>query len=562
MTTADPPAPDRFPWTALALVALLGLAAGTYPIANTSIGWHVASGRWVLDHGAVPRSDPFTFTAEGRSWVDHEWLFQVLVAAAESLGGPALLVLTRAGFVAAIAALLFVFAWRSGLSPPASLVLATLCLYGARIRFFLRPELATLVLAPLVIWLFLRRGERAAPWRLVAIGLVMAAGANLHGGILVVPPLLAGLLAAELLQWLWSRRGPSPLPSGAAALAVASIAPLLNPYGWRLYAVPLELAHLVGLPHIPNPEWISPLPDDVPPLFIAIAAGLVLLALRERRLTRWALLAMATALALRHVRNVGLFFVLYPMVVAPALATVEPLARLGAAARRPLAGAAAAALAILVVVSMAAEPGRQPGLGYSASYYPWRAWQFVERNGLDVLPAYNDVRFGGWLIGRFYPERRTFIDDRNEIHEPLLEEIHRLLGGSDPAAWQAMLDRYGLELALLRYNEPFTVVGPDGRPAGRRGFSALWFPPERWALVYWDDTAMVLVDRTAVGEPFLAQHEYRHLRPDDTDWLRRRIAEDPAARALAAAELARALAETPDSERALALAEDLLARVP
>jgi hypothetical protein len=544
----------------LAVAAALGLLAGSFAIANTSIGWHLASGHFILDHHAVPRSDPFSTTAEGTPWIDHEWGFQLMLAAVERLGGAPLLVLTRAMLVAALAVMLLVFGFRSGLSPPAALVLAVLCLYGARIRFFLRPELTTLLIAPLVVWIFLHRREQGGRGWLVAIAGLMAAGANLHAGILVVPPLLAGLLAAELLQWRWTRRGPQPLGSGALALAVAAVAPVLNPYGWHLYGVPIEIARLVGRPHIPNPEWISPSFFDVPPLYVAIAAGLLLLALAERRAARWALFVIAAALALRYVRNVGLFFALLPIAVAPALASLPALGRGGVAARRPLWRVAAVALAVLVVASMVAEPGRAPAFEFSDRFYPVQALAFIERQDLAAAPLYNDVRFGGFLIRHSYPQQRAFLDDRNEIHEPLLAEIHSILGSSDPRAWQAMLDRYGVEVALLRYNPPFTVLRPDGRTVGRRGFSALWFPDERWALVYWDDIAMVLVDRATADPALLERFAYRVIRPDDADELRARIAADPAFALVAAAELARKLAEQPDCERALALYEQLLAR--
>jgi hypothetical protein len=543
----------------LALVAALGLFAGSFAIANTSIGWHLASGHWILDHHAVPRSDPFSTTAEGTPWIDHEWGFQLTLAAVERLGGAPLLVLTRALLVAALAAMLLLVGVRSGLSPPAATVLAVLCLYGARIRFFLRPELATLLLAPAVVWIFLQRREQRGRRWLLAIAALMALGANLHAGILVVPPLLAGLLAAESLQWLATRRGRNPLGSGAVGVAVAAAAPLLNPYGWRLYQVPVEIAHLVGLPHIPNPEWISPTFSDVPPLYVAIGAGLVLLGLGERRFARWALLLMAAVLALRYVRNVGLFFALLPIAVGPALASLQALGNEGATARRPLWRVAAVALAVLVVVSMVAEPGRAPALGFSDRFYPVRALAFIDQQGLTAVPLYNDVRFGGYLIRNAYPQRRAFLDDRNEIHEPLLAEIHSILGSSDPGAWQAMLDRYRVGVALLRYNPPFTVLRPDGRTVGRRGFSALWFPDERWALVYWDDIAMVLVDRAMADSALLERFAYRAIRPDDADELRARIAADPAFASVAAAELARKLAEQPDCERALALSEQLLA---
>jgi hypothetical protein len=540
----------------VAVAVLLGLLAGSFPIANTSIGWHLASGHWILDNAAVPRTDPFSITAPDAPWIDHEWLFQVAVAVTETVAGPAGLVILRAALVAALAVLLLGFGLGSGLSPAAALLLTTLCLYGARIRFFLRPELVTLLIAPAVIWIFLHRDRwRTRRW-LAAIAGLMVVGANFHGGALIAPVLVAGVLAFQWLQWLVTRRGSSPLAWGAAGLATATIAPVLNPYGWRLYTVPLQLAHLVGLPHIPNPEWISPSFGDYPPLYVAMAAGVAVLAIGERRAGRWALLLLAGALGFRYVRNVGLFFALYPVAVGAALATVPMLSASGAPARRWR--WASLALSVAVVAAMISSPGRSPGFDFSDGYYPQRAWRFLDDQNLLNETAYNDVGFGGFLIHRHYPERRTFLDDRNEIHEPLLAEIHSILTGSDPAAWQAMLERYGVTLALLRYNPPFTVVRPDGTPVGQRGFSALWFPTDRWALIYWDDVAMVLADRGAIASKLVARHEYRVIRPDDTDELRRQLAARPELMPQFVAELERKIHDQPECQRALELAEILI----
>ena len=123
-TTAEAGIRERPLWAMLALVAALGLLVGSYAIANTSIGWHLASGHFILDHHAVPRTDPFSTTAEGTPWIDHEWGFQLILAAIERLGGAPLLVLTRAALVAALAAMLLLVGARSGLSPPAAAVLA------------------------------------------------------------------------------------------------------------------------------------------------------------------------------------------------------------------------------------------------------------------------------------------------------------------------------------------------------------------------------------------------------------------------------------------------------
>jgi hypothetical protein len=538
-----------------------GLLAGAHEIANTSIGWHLASGHWILSHHAIPHSDPFSFTAQGIVWIDHEWLFQVIVALTEKLGGAPLLVVLRALLVAAVSLMLLVVGIRSGLSPPAALLLTAICVYCARIRFFLRPELFTLLIVPAVMWIFISRHQWADRRRWLGwLAALMVVAVNIHGGALVIPPLLAAVLAAELLR---PRRSggdaASSLKWGAAGLAAVSAVPILNPSGWKLYTVPLSIAHLVDLPHIPNPEWISPTFSDVPALYVGLGLGLLILALKERNPVRWVLFLTAGVLAIRYVRNVGLFFVLLPIAVAPALARLTVLGRDGPSGRQPRWRLAAVAVAALVALSMLVEPGRAMGLGFSDRFYPQRACEFIERNGFEP-PRYNDVRFGGYLIHRYHPPGKVFLDDRNEVHEALLSEIFAIFQRSDPAAWQAMLDRHAVATALLRYNPPFTVARPDGEVVGRRGFSTLWFPDERWALVYWDDTAMVLVDRRSADPARVARHEYRHLRPDDIEHLTARLAGDPEYRSLVATELAHKLREDPSCQRALMLWREVLGK--
>ena len=47
----------------------------------------------------MPRVDPFSFTAGGAAWLDHEWLFQVLLYLGHTSLGPAALCLMKVGAV-------------------------------------------------------------------------------------------------------------------------------------------------------------------------------------------------------------------------------------------------------------------------------------------------------------------------------------------------------------------------------------------------------------------------------------------------------------------------------
>ena len=529
----------RIPLLIILTAVLAGALLGTFEIANTSVGWHLASGRWILEHRAFIHTDPFSFTSEQAPWIDHEWLFQVGAAIAHRIGGDPALVALRALGVGTLALLLLAFGVRSGLSPPIALLVSIACVVGARPRFFLRPELVTLLVVPAACWLYLTRSDRTT-WRwLACLAVIMVIGANSHGGALVVPFLLGGMLAAETLQTLFQRRWRTPeVASGFAAVAVAALALLVNPYGWQLYEVPFKLAHLVDQPHIPNPEWVSPTFAQTPSLYLALIVAVVIMGIRERNLARWALLAMASALAFRHIRNLGLFFVLLPLVATPALASWRALAQPAAEWDRVFrrTGVLAVLAAVVLAVSVAASPWPVFGFTFAEGYFPAAACDFLDREGLPHNQLYNDVRFGGYLIERYAPSRLVFQDDRNEIHEPLLREIWRIFQTTDVRAWNSLLESYGCDTALVRYHPPLQVEPPDGEGVTVRGFSARWFPRRDWALVYWDDVAMVFVRRGDASPELVERFEYRIIRPDDLDHLKWQLRQRPRSATAAALE--------------------------
>ncbi len=544
------------PWWAAITGLIFGVAAGFFEILNTGIGWHLASGRWMVEHRTVLTSNPFTLGADGAPWLNHEWLFQVAVALIERLGAGPGLVGLRVLVTVGLVFLLIRFAREAGLSSGSALVLACLCVAGARMRFYVRPELATLVLLPLGVSLYLGRSHRRTAVTAAAIAVISAVGVNLHAGILVLPAILGALVIAEALTTIIEGRSPlTVISSGAAIVGAAIGGALLNPWGWHVLVAPFRLAHLVGKPWVPNPEWISPGPTDVPELYVGLFLAWGLFIFRERQPIRWMLLGVISALALRYVRNVGLFFTVLPLAVAPALAGISTLRRV---AHRTSLIASAAALCLAAL--MIDVPGHPFGWGFSTGRYPVGASFFLEQNGLLGRPVYNDVRFGGWLIGRYYPPFQAFIDDRNEIHEGLLKEMWEIHEASSTRRWQALLDSYGIETAMLRYHEPLSVLTPDGEDLGQRGFSALWFPEKRWALVFWDDTAMVLVDREKTRPELVEAFEYHWVRPDDSVHLEIMVHDDSINREALIAEIERKLYEDPECQRALWLLSQLSAK--
>jgi len=289
--------------------------------------WHVAAGRWILDHSAVPTTDPFSFTFAGRPWVAHEWLSEVLIALAFRAAGWAGVMLLTGLVTMALAAIMgrWLVRWLSLLTALVAMVLGLAAIgpsLVARPHFFALP-----ILALWTVELLSARAEDRAPslW-LVPL---MALWANLHGSF-AIGFLIAGAFALETALD-FRRWRPGLLGGWAAVLIGALIATLATPNGVEGLAFPLQLLNMKSLPAFID-EWRAPNFMNWEPEELILLAGLFFLFQRGVRLTaaRTLLLLGLVHMSLQHVRHEMLVGVVAPLLLA------EPLARtMGVIAAKP-----------------------------------------------------------------------------------------------------------------------------------------------------------------------------------------------------------------------------------
>jgi hypothetical protein len=544
---------------AAAALILLAVAASLVKARSYDLWWHLEAGEQIVSTFVVPHADDFSFTSAGAPWIDHEWLSEVLMYGFYAMG-PIGLTLMKALCALAVAAIGYRVLRRTGAGAGAALAVVAASVIGLRFRLTERPEAITLVFAAALAALGLDLASRpSSPWRrLTGIGALTILWVNMHAGALLAPA-LALVCAAGAPQG----RTRAPAPERVAprwpiwcAVPLTALGLLVNPFGYRIYTVPSGIAEAMSPRNITNPEWAPPSWYEFPLFYCVLAVVAVwgLVRLKQRRplaAPRLGIFLLAGGLAFSSLRHIGLFFALIPLMVDPAPARAPDPAPRRAAHRGWLLGAsavlAAAAWMLLQPPSSAAI-----GIGVQPGRFPEKAADFVEIHMKDAR-LYNDVAFGGYLIWRGYPGRRVFIDGRNEVHATLLRELAASV--DDGRRWRALLDRHGVEGAVLRYrSESIPVVDAV---TGRRSagtFSELHFPRGDWALVYWDDVAMIYVARRGRFAAVAESLEYREARPEawaagamDAAWpgqtpllveeIRRRLGQDPGCRlALAAAE--------------------------
>lgn len=97
----------------LIFLASLGLIVGADRIADNSMFVHMRTGIEMWTHKEIPRTDPYSFTAQGQPWVVQSWLASGIYGALHALGGfKAVVVLNSV--VTGIAAFLIVVMARTG----------------------------------------------------------------------------------------------------------------------------------------------------------------------------------------------------------------------------------------------------------------------------------------------------------------------------------------------------------------------------------------------------------------------------------------------------------------
>jgi hypothetical protein len=299
---------------AVAALAVAAAAATFTEVHNYDIFWHLASGDWMLAHGRVLGTDPFSIDPLPQ-WVNVHWLFQVIVSSLHAVGGFAALVGLKA-FLAAATVIVLAVACRRD-APAAWIVLAgLLALAALETRMRVRPESFTLLFMTATIALVesVRRGAPAGRlWLLPAITLPWV---NMQGLYFLGPALFWSAAAGAAVDRRLGRDIAGNLPTRGALLPMlaASAACLITPWPLQAAAQPLLLwTRISGQTKAYTYGVLEFLPTWQSGYFLAVAVALLIpaaiaCAINFRRvpIAHWFWLAAVGALAFMARRNVAL----------------------------------------------------------------------------------------------------------------------------------------------------------------------------------------------------------------------------------------------------------------
>jgi hypothetical protein len=457
------------PFCIAAGVYLFFLGIGDIMLRDTDTLWQIKIGQWILEHRALPYTDIYSFTRAGEPWISSSWLSQVLFALAyepSNWSGAVILTSLAIGATAAI----FVYLLEPYLEPARAFLLVTPLLFMSMGHFLARPHMLALpVMLAFVGGLLAAADRRTAPsWLLLPL---MALWANLHGGF-VMGLALIGPIGLDAIAST-DRKGRFALASRWALFGLAALAAsCCTPYGWN---TPLASAKILSLGKVLSQisEWM---PADFSSfdLFGASLLGLIALGYYKGLVLPWTRILLLLGLvwaALNHVRNIEVFALLTPLVLAKPLAEQLGAARAVALARAEARTSfAVTAIAGLVIVATSwsitrsyATPTRY---AFIRNPTPRAAVDLLERRHAQRI--FSTAPIGSYLIFR---NLKTFIDGRAELYgEQFVLDYFDAIEGKNAETLLRLLDTYQIDATLLNGSTPAARI-MDHVPGWKRLYS-------------------------------------------------------------------------------------------
>ena len=290
---------------------------------DPGVGWHIASGNWMLDNRVIPLNDPFLASAGPLPWISDQWGSDLILALIfRTFGWVGIYNLIFLVYLSAFFLVVYPTVRKRTGSAFIALVVTIFSSKPAEIHFILRPVVVSfLFMALLGAMLPTARKsvENGKSGPLFCSFLLFFAWANSHPSFaygLVILILYLGTAAGW--DWFSVRNTKGLLRSGSIALA-AILGTLCNPFGWRLHFSILSLGSSKFFMRL-HQEWM---PLDVLEtegaffvwfVGIMVVAGLVRASKGEKLngagVGELAILAFAARSGMAHMRMIPYFFIL------------------------------------------------------------------------------------------------------------------------------------------------------------------------------------------------------------------------------------------------------------
>ena len=279
------------------MIVVLALLIGCREIRDARTLVHVRSGEYLAAHGVLPpATDPFSFTASDRRWINLSWLFDLVTAGVHAVTGSIGLSLLQ-GLVAAGTLFLVLSASHATIRTWWSAICAALLVFAVYPQWDWRPELVTLLGTAALLWWLVPQEEQDQPDRRSFLAIVL----GLWCWSQFDPRAWLGLLLLVLFaagQSL-SRRATLGSYGWWPVTGVAALALLVHPFLWETWLAPLR-QYAVEYPAL---RLAYPRPASIDTAWYSLLSPVVWSRVNHRLIAGLILMVAALATLLLNVRR-------------------------------------------------------------------------------------------------------------------------------------------------------------------------------------------------------------------------------------------------------------------
>jgi hypothetical protein len=498
----------------------------TVPVTDPDFWWHLASGKWILDHGALMSGDPFTIDspfkreAADRYFVLKQyWLAQIIFYVTYVAAGLKGIILQTAAVFTLMFFVMYRLTRKTGIHQAVALILLYLAVMVIVSEFGYigaRPQMWSSLFSVMVIWI-LEELKDNRKWSYFGLPLLMVLWANMHGGFILGDIIIACYLVGGLVSRSSTR-------TFQIVTVTALLASGLNPNGFSVLSSAPLLGSILTAIHLPGFEHQREAAESISeaksifqhtslagiikglPFFTAIfllsLTSFIGCYARTRTIrTEYLLLfVLVLLMAFRSIR-----FIIFFTTIATYITAMNLNGIFDSFPRVKTSRHAAVAVTLIIALLMSARLG-MAGIR-SSDLFSDTAFEGDYKQAADFVAnsriqgnIFNDYNAGGYLLWRLARTNRIFVDGRVLYGE--LFDIFRSTV-DDPFApvpnyilnYKRTLEFFNIDIVM--------IPGCDAVSGTLIRLVPALLDDPAWALVYVDQHALVFVRDSAKNDEII-----------------------------------------------------------
>lgn len=509
---------------------------------DDDVFWHLATGRYILEHYYVPSTDVFGYMTEGQPWMPFEWGWDVISYLIYQLGGFIGLSIFRTLIFILIFYIYYTLLKKLNVGFNLSILMLFVLAWSIIDRYSPRPHIFSYLFFSLFLYIIYtyRYLERDNYKKLFFIPLIVVFWSNLHMGIIAGMFLFGLYVFSEVVTFLFPRNFSSkelpPLEKSELIRLIlifvsSLLLMLLNPNGFDTYLYAYSHTKMKMLETVN--EWKSPFGSDYGGSFVTtLYKALLFIGLLNIYYSFKSKDIFPTILyigfALYSVRAMR-FTVDYNLIlfVSNVIAINFVIGKLKSSFVKNLfindntfryGFIGIVILIVVLIIGIPTKEGkydlylrvlkyyRVPGFGINSDFIPTQMFDFMKEHKVPEIGSrvFNHFGTGGFFVWNF-PDKKNFIDSRN-LNDDIFFKYGDIL--SKRPGFEKKLDEYGIDYAI--YLAPDLVRDPSEMQ--KTVISYFCTSPD-WKLIFWDDKSFLWVKNIPKFKDLIENYEWKYITP-------------------------------------------------